>query len=139
MSTRREVKLPSGAVLKIQVAPFAVSKSLYQAMLKEMKPLKIDSDMQLHQLFKDLFCAGFTSPEIDRCLGECFKSCTYAIGQGELKLTEEILEPVERRADYLTICIEVVKDNVAPFTRSLYADYKRMSAELLSTLEKNQE
>jgi hypothetical protein len=33
----REVKLKSGAVLKLQAAPFKDAKALYQALLREMK------------------------------------------------------------------------------------------------------
>lgn len=136
MHKRREVNLPSGAILRIQVAPFAVSKALYQAVLRELQPLQIKGDMEVPSLIKDLFCVGLSSLAVEQCLWECFKSCTYDAGQGERKLSQEVLEPVEARDDYMTICVEVAKDNIGPFTKSLYADYQKL-AELMSSFEKS--
>lgn len=119
----RDVKLNSGAVLKVQPAPFAVSKALYQALLKEMKGISVTTQVELSSVFKDLFCVGFSSPEIEACIWECMKRCTYNYGAGELKIDEGTFEPVERRDDYVKVCIEVARENVLPFFKSLYAEY----------------
>ncbi len=119
----REVKLPSGAVLKIQPAPFAVAKSLYQALLKEMKGIAIGPQSNMQDMFKDAFCIGLSSLEIEACLWECFKRCTYNGGAGDLKIDDQTFEPVERRDDYVKVCVEVGRENVLPFGKSLYAEY----------------
>lgn len=123
-SALREVKLPSGATLKLNPSPFAISKALYQAMLKELKDITI-SDIKDADLMKSFFCVGFSSIEIEALIWECFKRCTYNAGNGDLRIDIDTFEPVERRQDYLAVCAEVAKENIDPFARSLYAEYKR--------------
>src|SRR5690606_21528935 len=119
-----EVILPSKAVLKIQIAPFAVAKALYQSMLKELKAISVTSQTEMASIYKDLFCVGFSSPEVEDCLWKCFERCTI----NGLKIDADTFEPVERRDDYIQACIEVAKANVFPFVKSLYAEYQRISA-----------
>lgn len=121
----REVKLPSGAVLKVAASPFAVSKALYQALLKELRAVPVSSKTDMASLYKDLFCVGFSSPAIEACLWECFKRCTYDCGKGELKIDEQTFEPVKNRDDYMRVCAEVAQENILPFAKSLYAEYQR--------------
>ncbi len=116
-------KLPSGATLKIQPASFAVSKALYQALLRELKSVQVNTTVEVGNFFKDLFCVGFASADIEACLWECFKRCTYNSGKGDLKIDEQTFEPVACRDDYMKVCVEVAKENVLPFGKSLYAEY----------------
>ncbi len=116
----KEVKLPSGAVLKVQPSPFAVSKALYQAIMMEAKLIEMDSISSLHNTVKDLFCVGFSSPLIEACLTKCFERCTI----NDLRIGDETFEPVERREDYIKVCAAVIGENVAPFAKSLFADFK---------------
>ena len=122
----KEVALPSGAVLKITPAPFAISKALYQAFLREAKGVKINSKMEMVELFKEVFCIGFSSLEVEKALSECFKRCTYNSGNGDLRIDESTFEPLSSRDDYMTVCIEVTKENILPFTKSLYAEYEKI-------------
>lgn len=124
-----EIKLKSGAKLKVQVSPFAVSKALYQSMLKELKNVGLSSKTELANVFKEIFCAAFSSPEIEACMWACMERCTL---NGE-KITEDTFEPVERRDDYMQVCMEVAKANVLPFAKSLYAEYQHQ----LSIIEKS--
>ena len=120
--TMREVNLPSGAVLKVSPAPFAESKALYQAILKEAK--SVGNVENLSNAIKDLLCVGFSSPEIERCMWQCMKRCTL----NELKLEPDLFEPVARRGDYIECCVEVVKENVSPFLSGLFAQSKVLLA-----------
>lgn len=124
----REVKLPSGATLKVNPSPFGTSKALYQAVLKEFRSVAFSSKTDMAELFKSLFCIGFSSPEIEACLWECFKRCTYNGGAGDLKIDQDTFEAVERRDDYMVVCSEVAKDNIGPFVKSLFAGYKTFMA-----------
>lgn len=124
----KEVKLPSGAILKITPSPFKEAKALYQAILKEAKGISISAGTDMAALYKDLFCAAFSSPEIEKCLWDCFKRCTYNAGNGDLRIAEDTFEPVAARDDYMSVCIEVAKENVIPFGKSLYAEYQRILA-----------
>lgn len=119
----KEVKLPSGAKLSIGLPPFEDSKALYQAFLKEIKTIAIAGKTEMASFYKDLVCVGFSSKEIEACLWECFKHCTYDSGKSPLKIDKDTFEPVTAREDYLTVCMEVAKENIAPFGKSLYAEY----------------
>ncbi len=128
-----EIKLPSGAVLKVQPSPFAIAKDLYQTLLRELQAVPITAKTDMASLYKDLFCLGFASPAIEACIWACFARATYNVGQGDLKIDADTFEPAERRDDYMQVCMEVAKANVLPFAKSLYAEYQRMSA----MIEKN--
>lgn len=130
---RREVKMPSGAELVVSIAPFATAKKLYQALLRELKDLKITSEKEdTTILFRQLFCIGFSSPEIEACLEECFKHCLYR----GLKMDKDSFEPVDCREDYPYVCMEVAKDNVLPFVKGLFAELNRVS-ELVDSIQKS--
>lgn len=123
MSEPKVVKLPSGATLKVGLPPFEVSKALYQAILEEVKGIPVSAKTDMASVYKDLICLGFSSKKIESCLWECFKHCLYADGRGELKIDKDTFEPVAARDDYLTVCMEVTKENVNPFGKSLYAQF----------------
>jgi len=128
MPEQTKVKLPSGAELLIVVAPFADSKALYQAMLREVKSMKMDPNAEIDvNFFKEIFCAALSSKEIEECLWVCFKRCLI---NGTDKVTEEYFEKTENRDDYFAICFEVAKENVLPFTKSLYAQYAHIFEQL---------
>ena len=118
----KEVKLQSGKVLHITMAPFADSKALYQAILEEAKGLSLDPNAEIDaNLFKDLFCTALSSKKIEECLWKCMERVTY----NKLKVTQDTFEDVEARGDYIEACVEVAKENVFPFMKSLYAKYGR--------------
>lgn len=123
-----EHKLPSGAVLKIQVAPFSDSKALYQAILEEMKGVVVTKDTDMSSVFKDVACIGFSSKKIEAALWKCFERCTYDSGKGALKIDSDSFEPVKSRDDYMAVCLNVAKENIAPFVKSLFAEYKTFQA-----------
>lgn len=117
----REVTLQSGAVLKVAPAPFIQSKNLYQALLRELKTVVFDKQT-MPNVWKDLFCSGFSSLEVEKPLWECMTRCLL---NGE-RITPDTFEPVERRDDYMQVCMEVAKENVTPFAKSLYAEFLRV-------------
>lgn len=127
MQERREVELPSGAIMKIQVAPFKDAKNLYQVLLREFKALEFTAKTDHEVLFKNLFCAAFSSVAVEKALWECFKSCTYNTGNGEKKMSEDTFEPVEARDDFTLACWEVGQENIAPFWKSLWREYGLLS------------
>lgn len=128
----REVKLPSGATLKVTVSPFAVSRALYQAFLRELRSVPVFGGAKAN-VYKDIFCASFASPEIEAWLWKCFERCTVSGAAGDLKIDQDTFEPEDRRADYTQVCIEVATDNVFPFGKSLYAEFQRVLAMIEGT------
>ena len=132
----REVSMPSGAVVKINAAPFVDSKNLYQALLRELKDVKIDTKMEVAELYKELFCRGFSSPEIEQCLWKCLERCTYNSKGADLRINKDTFESIQAREDFMAVCIEVVKDNVGPFIKSLWQEFSRMSA-MINDIQKS--
>ena len=125
----KDIDLPSGAKLHITLSAFSISKTLYQAVLEEVKTLQLDTDKEVDvNLFKDLFCTGFSSKKIESALNECMKKATY----NGVKITDSTFEPVEAREDYLLVCWEVALANLLPFTKNLMHQYKTMSLAALN-------
>lgn len=122
-----KITLPSGAELDITPSPFTVAKALYQAVAAEGKDLKLDPSAEIDvNFYKDIFCVALSSKKIEAALAECMKRVTY----NGVKVTDETFEPIEARDDYLSVCFEVMKENIQPFTKSLYAKY----ADILGSL-----
>lgn len=118
-----EITLPSGAILKINLSPFAVAKELYQTVLDEVKTLNLDPEKEVDaNLFKDIFCIGFSSKKIEKCVEKCMIKCLY----NNLKIDENTFEPEDARQDYNTVLFEVAKANITPFLKSLYAQYSQV-------------
>ena len=51
------------------------------------------------------------------------------------KIDNDTFEAAEARQDYIKVCAEVAKENVAPFVKSLFADYQTLSSMIESTLK----
>lgn len=129
----REVKLPSGAILKVAPSPFKDSKALYQALLKEGRGIQFSTKTELASVYKDIFCIGFSSEEVEKCLWACMKRCIYNDGKGDLKIDDSTFESIAARDDYMRVCLEVAKENVMPFIQSLYAEYQHIIATIENT------
>lgn len=123
----KTINLPSGAILEINLAPFADADKLNKSVAKELKSLKIDSQMEFEDpnFIKDMVCAAISSDEIMAALWVCFKRCTYN-GQ---KITVDSFESEEGRGDYFFICREVLVGNCLPFFKSLLSQLGGMSQE----------
>lgn len=130
----KEVKLPSGAVLKITLSPFSDSKALYQALLEEFRKMDFKSSTDIPVILKDILCAGFSSKKIELCLEQCFKRCIYSNGNGDLKIDGMTFESEESRGDYISVCMAVTKENVAPFMKGLFAEFQQSSQMIASVL-----
>jgi len=124
MSELKEFILPSGAMLKIQLGSFAESKALYQAFLEEVRHVQMASSSEVMNVFKDLACVGFSSKKIEAALEQCLKRCLY----NDAKIDKNTFEPSENRQDYIPCCVEVARENITPFTKSLFAEYERFLA-----------
>ena len=128
----KKVTLPSGAELKISLAPFADGKALYQAVLSEMRGINLDPEAEVDvNLFKDLFCVSLASKKIEKALEKCLKRCLY---NGK-KITEETFESEEARGDYILVCTEVATENIVPFGKALIGKLSPILAKIKSTLK----
>ena len=119
IGTNEKVSLPSGAVLEMTMAPFLEGRRLLGAVSSCIKSVKVDSSLgdasNLNSL-KDVFLSCLTSREVEDALLDCLKGCTY---NGQRITSWDIFDDLKAREDYMTICVEVCKFNLAPFTKNL--------------------
>ncbi len=115
----KDIQLPSGAVLKIHLAPFVDAKALYQAVLGELKDIDFNANLDVTSVFKDIACLGFSSRKIEDALNQCMKRCLY----NDMKIDKDTFEPEEARQDYPVVCIQIAQENIAPFMKSLFAAF----------------
>lgn len=119
IGTSKKVSLPSGAVLEMTMAPFLEGRRLLGAVSTCIKSVKVDTDLgqasNLNSL-KDVFLSCLTSKEVEDAILLCLKRCTY---NGQRIASWDIFEDVNAREDYMSVCVEVCKFNLAPFTKNL--------------------
>lgn len=119
----QEYKLPSGAKLRITLAPFKEGKELYQAILKEFKSLKVSEKDQIDvNMFKDIFCTLLSSNEIESAILKCAERCLY----DNSKINDETFEDENARQDYIETLYLIAEANIRPFVKALFAKYYPM-------------
>lgn len=113
--------------MEVGLAPFGQTKVLFQAVLEEMKSVRIESATEMDvSFFKDLFCFGFSSKKIEQAMAPIMLRSLY----NGLKITDETFEPAEAREDYLTVCLEVATENLQPFMKTLTQKFSTAQASL---------
>lgn len=119
----KEVVLASGAKLNISHIDLGDAKALYNAVMFEARTLKITNETELGlDLWSQVLFISQSSKEIDRCVTECMKRCTYK-GQ---KITPDTFEPDEVREDYLSVWMEVAQEALSPFSKNLMRELPRL-------------
>lgn len=131
----KEINLPSGAILKIGNIPFEEAMTLNEALIEELKNVSFNSSKEMGELYKDLFCIGFSSKKIKASLWECFKRCIYSSPLGDLKIDKDTFQPEESRQDYAQVCLEVAKHVMLPFVKA----HSAMFFQVLGILQNSQE
>ncbi len=126
MSQLDPVILPSGAILRIQLAPFGDANALRKALLKELHDVEIRTSGEVVDMIKNALCIGFSSDQVEHFAWLCARRCTIEQpGKGQLKIDKDTtFEPAEARQDYITVMVEVVKANVLPFGKSLFSAFR---------------
>lgn len=114
------MKLPSGAELLITLAPYEDAINLQDAILAEVRGVAFDPKAEVDVNFrKDMFCVLMSSKKIRDALKPCMARATY----NGMKIDQDTFEPKHTRQDYITVCMEVAKENVLPFLASLFAEF----------------
>lgn len=129
MEKNKELTLPSGAVLKITLAPFADGKDLQVALLQELSGISIDMTADVRAFYKDLFCVSFSSPKVEKALNKCLERATY----NSKRIDAQTFEPIEAREDYMVVLWEVALHNILPFMKNLSLVLGPMSEMLSNT------
>lgn len=129
MEEMETITMPSGAQLKIGLAPFKEAKALYQAVLAEGPGIKVESTDKVENAVKDLLCIMLSSARIETALKPCMERCLY----GGKKIDDQSFEPKDARQDYVEACYLIAKANIEPFTKSLYARFSQVQDLLKST------
>ena len=106
------VRLPSGAKLVVNAAPFAEAKYLWQACAKELAHLKLSTLTEMGVDFvKNLFCIATGSMRIEKALRPCLGRCLY----NGTRIDDATFEKEDARQDFFPVMEEVLKANVLPF------------------------
>ena len=112
----RVIALPSGAELTVNVAPFKDAKALFQAMAREWKELG-PGIMDNPKGMSSMFLSAFSSSDVEKALWPCMSRSLY---NGE-KITQDSFENEEARQDFIPACLEIVSENIVPFTKGLFS------------------
>lgn len=127
----RSHTLPSGAKLDLHPAPFTEARDLYQALMEELKSLKLDPGAEVDvNFYKDLVCTGLSSKKVEAALLKCMARSLY----NGLRITDATFEPVQAREDYIPVCVEIVTENITPFMKSLFASFQDVLKTVQSAL-----
>lgn len=130
MDDLKEFTLPSGAVLGLNLAPFADAKALAQALLVEAKAVTFGEDVDHLGLWKDIVCTALSSKEIEKHVHKCMARCTY---EGS-KITNDTWESASARGDYVPAVYRVIEENVSPFLNGLLPDFQATKALVLTLI-----
>lgn len=113
--------LPSGAKLRIGLAPFADARDLYQSVLNEVKTLKVDDDVEIDFSFLlSIACTLLSSKDVESKMEKCMKKCLY----NDDKITNDIFEDEEARQDYLDCVARVIWENIYPFGKAHFSRFQ---------------
>lgn len=126
IGNQMKVSLPSGAELEMTLAPFMEGERLFSATAECLKGVKVDGNAEIADLtsnlnsIKDMFLSCLTSQAMKDAILACLKRCTY----NKQRITSwDVFDDVKAREDYLTVCWEVVRFNLSPFTKSLFSKF----------------
>jgi len=128
----REIKGQNGAKIVINASSMKNVKRLRQCIAKELLKHKIDlgntsslTDIantlkdnlpKLINLLKDVLLGMEISEEFETVIYACLSDCTY----NNIQIREQLFDDIpEAREDYDRIILEVIKENLAPFTKGL--------------------
>lgn len=108
-------KLESGAEIEIWLADFPDGHALYKAVARELSKYDLAEGT-----VENLALVIAASEDVDAALWPCLKKVIYT-GNGfeKKKITPEIFEKVEIRADLVEIQKEVVGYNLVPFSKPI--------------------
>ena len=123
----RKHKLKSGITLRVQAASFRKAKNLFDEVSKEIKSIHFDPKQEFDINFvKNALLGVISSEKIEVALWPCMESCLY----GNQKVSADLFESIDARADFLEVCMEVAKENVLPFTKNLSSKFEPILKEL---------
>lgn len=109
------IRVPSGADVVINPAPWKDAKNLKKAIQKELCISDIDIAKGGFSGLIDAIFKVDSSDQVDVALWPCLIRCTYN-GQ---KITETTFDDVAARADYYEVISVCIKENLGPLVDSL--------------------
>lgn len=128
----REIRGINGAAIVINPAPFKLVKQLRGCIANELKKIQIDignpesldaikkefngNVSKYLNYIKDILLNLETSENFERVIWDCLKECLY----DNKSITQLLFDDIPAaREDYDLIVYECIKENMAPFFKSL--------------------
>lgn len=135
----QKITPPSGAEVVIREAPFKDAMRLKNAIVSELADSGLDlknitGDTDISELLSPLLSgvlAVDSSEKVYGALFACLARCSY---NGE-KITEDIFDRSEARADYYPIVLECAKVNILPFFEGLRSRFEGTGLSLEKVLK----
>jgi len=116
-----KIDLPSGAALRATPADFTKARELYQVLARELTKINVRADDEINvNLIKNCFLILISSKELEEAIWGCMDRALY----NDVKIDIDTFADVDARQDYIEILKEVAMFNIAPFTKSLFADFE---------------
>lgn len=108
----KNANLESGRILVISTPPFKERQEMLDAVLVEVKGVKLDKGIDFDTNFiKDMICTLLTSKRVTSAFRKILGRCTL---DGD-RITEKIIEQESYAEDYVEIFSTVVLTIVSPF------------------------
>lgn len=130
-----DITLKSGNILKIGLPPIKKSLDLVNVVAHCFSErglnIKLDRDTELS--FKGLFeknrdaCVKGLSdvifnPQVTHCVLECAERCIYVYNGVSQKITLDLFDKEEYRADFYEVMIKIAIANIKPFLANLLTE-----------------
>lgn len=117
------IKLKSGAVLAVGIAPFSDATKLFKTVANELKKVEVNlTSIDMKNIMsndinsiKNLIFQILGSDEME----ECFFKCAIRSTINGAKVQPSSFESEDARGDYLPVAWEVIKANLSPFFKNL--------------------
>lgn len=120
------MKLPSGAEVRINAADIPESWELLQCLAREGLSIQILGGDEQANVIKNILLASLASKPLYSQLMLCAQKCTY----NGLKVEMGVFQDIKAREDMLEVLYLVAEVNLKPFTKSLYARFRDILAQL---------
>lgn len=136
----KEVTLPTGAILGLQMADFEDGTALYQTLCSELLGVQLPTSIQGQDIkslaginineLKDVFLKLMGSKEIHTAIWKCMACCTYTPSGSTtpVRITKNTFREVDAREDFFPVAKEVLTYNVGPFFKSLGSMFLTLDA-----------
>lgn len=128
----KEVNLPSGAVIRIDEAPFEDALELNDIFLEELRSVNFSVKNEIGSMLAAAVLAVAPSKKFRAAVLKCMERCLY---DGATMNKEFWKAGKIKREDFYSACHSVSEENLRPFENDLYSLYVSIVSKFASPQE----